>query len=225
MGQAKVTQKSSRLRRSRQHTRESLAASAPSALGGGGGGGSSNQDIVPPKSPLLFSVSSSASASAAAAQRRGGGGLLGEAFAPHSLALWLYVAAPTGLFVDLSLGDGNTVVMHVVNVGVVNSKPIRLVATLNRDLVNLGIPMGVYNVVSPDDSAFMGYGFIPRYGSTAVHGPSLTVKYSTTPDITTTIPHIAFRGEHFSIYHATNVATLITVPTIPKMVEELINLV
>lgn len=132
----------------------------------------------------------------------------------------LLVPARTGYFVEISSPDYGKI--HMVNVSVVNTSALTLVLSRNEHLAHLDMPVVVFDVTSLEDPRFTAFGFQVRSGHAEVMGPALVVRYgadSLPP------PALVFRGEHFSVYHGPNVATIISIPRIPDAVEALINLV
>ena len=134
----------------------------------------------------------------------------------------LYIPVAKGSIFPVSTLLG---MMYIVPDGHHNEIPAgEFDVTLSEELASLNIPIKFYNVVPPKSSSTAkrrGFGFIgPVVPKHLEFG--LLFSYSNRTD---RIPNLIYRSKEFSVYHAVNTATLITLPrTVPRIEELLVAL-
>jgi hypothetical protein len=93
---------------------------------------------------------------------------------------------------------------------------------LSEELGSLNVPVKFYDVFPPKASSGnvrrIGHGFIGPVPAIEL-GYGILFRYSNRQDRT---PTLVYRSKEFSVYHAINTATLITLPRTVPQIEELL---
>lgn len=93
---------------------------------------------------------------------------------------------------------------------------------LSEELCSLSLPIKFYDVLPPKASSRTsrtGFGFIGPVPPVRM-GFGLLFRYSARDD---RVPTLIYRSKEFSVYHAVNTATLITLPRTVSQIEELLT--
>lgn len=93
---------------------------------------------------------------------------------------------------------------------------------LSEELVSLNLPIKFYDILPPKASSSVsrtGFGFIGPVPPVQM-GFGLLFTYSRRSD---RVPSLVYRSKEFSVYHAINTATLITIPRTVPQIEELLT--
>lgn len=93
---------------------------------------------------------------------------------------------------------------------------------LSEELVSLNLPIKFYDILPPKARSSVsrtGFGFIGPVPPTQM-GFGLLFTYSRRTD---RVPSLVYRSKEFSVYHAVNTATLITLPRTVPRIEELLT--
>ena len=89
---------------------------------------------------------------------------------------------------------------------------------LNPNLSGLSTPVKYYDLIRKDSDNSVGFGFLGP-GATEVLDFGLIYRYSRRVD---KVPVMVYRSKNFCVYHATNSATIITLPSTLPAIEDLL---